>query len=272
MKNNNLWIWVFAILSSLFIFSVLFLTLIIGLSANETFRGTFGDMFGAANALFTGLSFVGLIITIMLQRKDLNIQRNELQKQTQSIHIQNFENTFFQMLSIFHGIVESLEINDSGEIVKGRRVFSLLTDKINALLFELTLTDEYQSRCAYTIEDPIRYVFITKEDAVNVYDKLYEDYSDILGHYFRALYHIVKFTDNYPDINKQKYISIARSHLSNSEQVLLYYNCLHTNGILKFKPLVERYALLNNIDWSYFPEEIFSIFYNIDAYVNKNTV
>lgn len=95
MKNNNLWIWIFAVLSSVFIFSILFLTLIFGLSANETFRGTFGDMFGAANALFTGLSFVGLIITIMLQRKDLNIQRSELQKQTQSIHIQNFENTFF---------------------------------------------------------------------------------------------------------------------------------------------------------------------------------
>lgn len=121
------------------------------------------------------------------------------------------------------------------------------------------------------IEDIIRYTFIKKEDVIDVYDKLYAQYSDVLGHYFRALYHIVKFTDGYSDINKQKYISIARSHLSNSEQVLLYYNCLHPNGILKFKPLVEKYALLNNIDLSYFPEKTFMLFYNNNAFVNEKS-
>lgn len=45
---------------------------------NWSDRGTFGDLFGAVNALFSGLAFVGLIYTILLQRKDLQFQKNEI--------------------------------------------------------------------------------------------------------------------------------------------------------------------------------------------------
>ncbi len=41
-------------------------------------RGTYGDMFGGVNALFSGLAFAGLIFTILLQRKELELQRQEL--------------------------------------------------------------------------------------------------------------------------------------------------------------------------------------------------
>lgn len=35
-------------------------------------------MFGAVNALFSGLAFAGLIYTIVLQKQDLELQRNEI--------------------------------------------------------------------------------------------------------------------------------------------------------------------------------------------------
>ncbi|MDO9053237.1 MAG: hypothetical protein Q7U37_04820 [Gallionella sp.] len=41
-------------------------------------RGTFGDMFGAVNALFSGLAFVGVVYAILLQRGELQLQREEL--------------------------------------------------------------------------------------------------------------------------------------------------------------------------------------------------
>ncbi|WP_282091202.1 hypothetical protein [Epibacterium ulvae] len=47
--------------------------------------GTFGDSFGALTSLFTGLAFVGLIVTlrqqkvqIEMQRQDLKLQRDEM--------------------------------------------------------------------------------------------------------------------------------------------------------------------------------------------------
>lgn len=43
-------------------------------------RGTFGDMFGGLNALFSGLAFCGIIVTILLQSKELRLQREEIQE------------------------------------------------------------------------------------------------------------------------------------------------------------------------------------------------
>lgn len=51
-------------------------------------RGQFGDMFGAANALFSGLAFAFLIYTIWLQREELRLQREELQMQRRALELQ----------------------------------------------------------------------------------------------------------------------------------------------------------------------------------------
>lgn len=40
--------------------------------------GVFGDSFGLLTALFSGLAFSGMIITILLQKKELDLQRLEL--------------------------------------------------------------------------------------------------------------------------------------------------------------------------------------------------
>lgn len=48
----------------------------VGGSAVE--RGQFGDMFGATNALFSGLALAGIIVAILLQKDELELQRKEL--------------------------------------------------------------------------------------------------------------------------------------------------------------------------------------------------
>jgi hypothetical protein len=48
-------------------------------------RGQFGDLFGAVNALFSGLAFAGLIYAILLQREDLELQRKELEMTRQEL-------------------------------------------------------------------------------------------------------------------------------------------------------------------------------------------
>jgi hypothetical protein len=48
-------------------------------------RGTFGDMFGAVNALFSGLAFVGVIYAILLQGRDLDAQQKALLESQQEM-------------------------------------------------------------------------------------------------------------------------------------------------------------------------------------------
>lgn len=45
-------------------------------------RGTWGDSFGALNALFSGLAFAALIIALLMQGKELQLQRQELSRTT----------------------------------------------------------------------------------------------------------------------------------------------------------------------------------------------
>lgn len=92
-----------------------------------TTRGTFGDAFGAINALFSGLAFAGVVFAIILQKKELKAQRNELElsriavqaqqeelqmtrsefvKQNETMAIQRFETTFF---NLFQDLKESDE-------------------------------------------------------------------------------------------------------------------------------------------------------------------
>jgi hypothetical protein len=44
-------------------------------------RGQFGDMFGALNAVFSGLAFAGVIYAIMLQREEMRSSREALSAQ-----------------------------------------------------------------------------------------------------------------------------------------------------------------------------------------------
>jgi hypothetical protein len=58
---------------------------ICSLAPDWTSRGQVGDMFGAANALFSGLAFAGLIFAILLQRQELSLQRTELRLQREEM-------------------------------------------------------------------------------------------------------------------------------------------------------------------------------------------
>lgn len=42
-------------------------------------RGTFGDLFGAVNALFSGLALAGLVYSLYRSREELGLQREEIE-------------------------------------------------------------------------------------------------------------------------------------------------------------------------------------------------
>ena len=52
---------------------------------DPTVRGQFGDMFGAVNALFSGLAFAGVVVVIFLQRRDLEVQQKMLSLQMEEL-------------------------------------------------------------------------------------------------------------------------------------------------------------------------------------------
>lgn len=54
-------------------------------------RGTFGDMFGAVGALFSGLAFAGVIVTMLQQKEELELQRQEISQTNRELELQRRE-------------------------------------------------------------------------------------------------------------------------------------------------------------------------------------
>lgn len=315
-------IFAIALVTSLWIYNYKY-----GYGLNYIQRGIFGDMFGAVNAVFSGLAFAGIIISLYLQRIDLKNQFEEIQQtnrefriQNETMELQKFENRFFKMLSIHHQIVENIDsvaynliVNDSDILwhlndnpqnissiynqifsnppiaIKSRDVFKVslgilqnfigLDLKINiyahhldAPILELKDTNNNFNKILKFKNSIIVFngqEIESKFESIYkyVYDKLDTDY----GHYFRNLYRIIKIIDNTEfNINpidnfwtKYEYISIVRAQLSDDETKWLFYNCLTDKGRKKFKPLIEKYALLKLI---YQEDPIFS--YYKDLYLS----
>lgn len=103
--------------------------------------GTFGDSFGALNSLFTGLGFAGLLITIFLQREDLKLTRMELSEtraeiklQSRTFQQQQFEESFYRLLTLYRDNLTQLSIKSEGSSnvrVHGIDALSLLQQKFD---------------------------------------------------------------------------------------------------------------------------------------------
>lgn len=70
---------------------------------NLSAAGSLGDTAGLINALFSGLAFGGVILTIIWQI------RNDKRGRASSLKVQ-FENTFFNMTQTFEHLIEGLSI------------------------------------------------------------------------------------------------------------------------------------------------------------------
>jgi hypothetical protein len=94
---------------------------------------------------------------------------------------------------------------------------------------------------------------VTSKDSAIVinsaYLVFYKKHQSDLGHYFRNLYNIIKFVNNGPVSDKEMYTNYLRAQLSSHELALLFYNCLSIYGCERFKPLIEQYEFLENMEF-----------------------
>lgn len=203
--------------------------------------GTFGDSFGTLNTLFSGLAFAGIIISIILQSRELKETRKELQGQKEQFQIQNtslkrqvFENTFFQLLYLHNEITSAISIRaglmQDGQEVRGRAAITAM--------FTIFAKQEHHRMFPEPPRPTTR-----KAD----YELFHQLHHDQIGHYFRNVYQIIKFVNESSVDNKAFYASLLRAQLSSDELALLYFNCISDFGTKRFKPLVEQYSLLEHL-------------------------
>ena len=176
------------------------------------------------NLISTVINLATLIVVIFYTRATYRL----LAAQTQ----QGFENKFFQLLNLHHEIVAAIERYHGNLPIKGRRNFQMFYDA-----FQSAYVTEYSSN---PNTEPLKAI-------QRAYAAFFESRQADIGHYFQNLYHVIKFVDGSKIHDKEFYIHVIRAQLSCDELLLLFYYCLSDYGILKFKSLVEKYSLFDNL-------------------------
>jgi len=225
--------------------------------------GAAGDMFGGLTALFSGLAFAGLLITLFMQRSELKLQRQELGLSRGEFKLQRFENTLFGLLELFNGHVQSLEREGfvSGDACKetGRAVLRSYVEDLKP-----QCSQKKSHIINHDGDAEFSYQYCRKMPLVKQKKVYLEHYSSTLegdmGPYFRLLYNTMRHIDkaeleytddgkldvNKNELTKQKYSKIVRAYLSSAEVKLLMFSCVTYLG-KDFRPWVEKYQLLKNL-------------------------
>ena len=200
--------------------------------------GVFGDSFGALTALFSGLAFAGLLITIFYQREDLGLTKEELRLTREEIKAQHLETTFFHMLRLQQDIVAGIDlqrqIEGGQQETKGRDCFKVFVKRIQR---------NYQDELKANPNNDEH----SLSDAA--YESLWIKSQSDLGHYFRSLYNVFRYVSEHEFTDKKQYGSIARAQLSDFELVVLLYNCTNHRG-KNFARYAEEFEIFDNIDIS----------------------
>lgn len=223
---------------------------------------------GAISGAFSCLSLLGILWTLKKQT-----EANE--KQDKRLEKQQFETTFFNMMSLFQQIVTEIQIYpfNTTYVLKGSNKTEPLSSVIGRESFrvaydsaQMTLpTKEYYEQYKKVEDHDVFEKLGLNNDLITSYKglkdiikhfglKAYPSVKEITAfdHYFRYLYRIMKFVDEATFLEENenaireryKYISILRGTLSRDELLWLFYNGLFFD---KLKDLMEKYTLLKNI-------------------------
>lgn len=200
----------------------------IGLSDADYERAAqFGDAFGSLSSLMAALAAAGAWFAVSQTR------------------IQAFESTFYSLLAHHNQIVLSTDIQGKKRVKKKDGKSTVInTDKFFGRDAFKRMLRSLRLAVAGVKRDTL------EEKIIAGYRSFHDKYTDDLAHYFRTLYHMIRFIDESSVANKALYAKIVRAQLSDSEQILLMYNCSVGKGRQKFKSLVEKYSLLHNVSFN----------------------
>jgi hypothetical protein len=209
-------------------------------------QGTVASLWSLAGTLLIFVAFLAQKQQLLRQEIELEEQAKQFRIQHESIKLQNFENSFFQLLNLHNQNTIQMRISveqfggHDSNIYNGRECFKILHNLLHAV---------YGSRTPEQNSDV--------NFAAEFYLRMFNVYEASLGHYFRTLYHVIKFINESdalksedPDTdckNRRRYTSLVRAQLSAFELELLFYNGISPHGE-KFKPLIEKFGLLENFD------------------------
>ena len=215
--------------------------------------GQAGDFSGGLlNPIFAFLSYCLLLITIKLQNKSLKTSREELkltreelarsanaqEKQIESIKIQNFETTFFNLLNFHNKIVDNFNFKKYKFKYFNEKIFFYKNDVHDIFYKEEAFNEICKQIDMISNDDKLNFTKFNE-----VYDLYYNENEHLLCKYFDNINQIFKFISDsiFDDKEQKKYSDIFRIQFSQYELKLLFYHCIGSNNSSTLRSYIEKF-------------------------------
>lgn len=199
------------------IFSVQIAHKALGTIFVPTQAGAWGDSFGPFSAVFSALGFGAVIIT-------LAIQQNQIKDAQREQHRQQFENTFFQLVTMIRENRDHVRFRYSADYARANGIT------------RTTLNGHAAFRAAFNelkfwVEEEQRSRSLSKSDLARIYArKIHVRYESTLGAYHRIIYSTLDRVRSDPHLSeteKNNFANIIRGQFTSYEAVIAGYNGLN---------------------------------------------
>lgn len=227
------------------------------------FLGTYGDFFGGVlNPILTFFTFLALVLTMVMQRIQLHDAKLSAIVGERLSRQQTFETTFFNLLNLHNNTVQDLRFDPRAVTVAYEDVDESSEWPDHPDSAPLNRPAPYVGRAVFSevLHTLDRKSYVEQGfGPIDVYRTIQTDHNHVLGRYFRNLYQILEFIEEYapsdicgPDSKPKppgkRYADMVRAQLSSDELILLFYNCSATiEDFGKFRKLVKKYELLEHM-------------------------
>ncbi len=229
-----------AVYSIIFVFLLNMLSPVFGFEKGDV--GAWGDFFGGVlNPILTFLTFMGLLITIIVQQSELKESRKEfkrtadaLSEQSENLRQQKFENTFFNMISFLNECGKNLNVIDKENNITGRAVFVYYHKKLLEKIVEaesLHRDNEVNKRVERGVLSFSQY------------------YDHEVGHYFNQIKNLLRFIDSNGQENKNFFSNMLSSQLTIHEKGIIFHYAFVDD---EYMSLVDRHQLLLGLNLKHF--------------------
>ncbi len=181
----------------------------------------FGDYIGGTIGTIVGLT--GVVFLYRTYRLQVDIST----KQEEKLDRQLFESSFFLLLGQQREILKSMKgeysrgQGHSKEKLEGVDYMSRLRLDLSVRLLDLN----YESAALEEGDLNILKIIVNQ-----IYQDLFQSHASQLGHYYRHLYHIVKFVEESGIEDKKTYMDLIQAQMSTDELYIAAINGISNYG------------------------------------------
>lgn len=216
-------------------------------SSESPWHGTFGDFFGGVvNPFLTFLTFMGLLLTIVVQKVELRDSREELAKsavalaeQSQHFKFQNASATFYKMLDIHVATLGSIDlVDDNNRVTRGRDCVRI---------FYRRLITEFRDNCLPAHSNYVQGRLLDTrrpsddpKTLVVAFKKFWSDEQEELQQYMAGVFIAFSYIESELG-SSSLYLDIYKSMFSDLERILIFYYAM-VKGTDEMRRLLSKFA------------------------------